>query len=89
MIVQIITAIFSLSLFINAALFIPQIIQILKTKSSLGLSPITFGGFCLIQASAVAYGYIQKDYVLMFGFGLSILTCGIVTALIFYYRERK
>ncbi|HAU0134657.1 TPA: hypothetical protein JBF03_10805, partial [Legionella pneumophila] len=40
---------FSLSLLVNALLFIPQIITLIKTKSSQGLSLITFAGFNIIQ----------------------------------------
>lgn len=82
MLKQFIQVIFGAGMFINAALFIPQAIRILRTNSTEGLSLITFGGFCLIQASGVAYGYVQHDYYLSFGYALSLLTCGFVTLLI-------
>ncbi len=86
MLKQFIQIIFGAGMYINAALFIPQTIRILRTKSAEGLSLITFGGFCLIQTSGVAYGYIQHDYYLSFGFALSLLTCGFVTLLIIINR---
>lgn len=80
---------FSLSLMINAALFIPQIISILKNKSAESLSLITFGGFNIIQLFTFLHGIMAKDYILAFGFGLSIITCGMVTYLIIYYKYLK
>ncbi len=80
---------FSLGLLVNAALFIPQIIQLVKAKSAKGLSVITFGGFCLIQIATILHGYINGDYLLVFGYGLSVLTCGTVTVLILIYRNRE
>ena len=81
--------IFGAGMFINAALFIPQVIRILKTKNTQGLSLITFVGFCLIQSSTIAYGYIQKDLLLMVGYALSLFTCGTVCILILIYRNKK
>jgi MtN3 and saliva related transmembrane protein len=80
---------FSLGLVINAGLFIPQIIQLRKAKSAKGLSLITFGGFCLIQFVTILHGYIKGDYLLVWGYGLSLLTCGMVTILILKYRRAE
>jgi uncharacterized protein with PQ loop repeat len=87
MLAEVIRIIFGASMFINAALFIPQAVRILRAKDAKELSFITFGGFCLIQASAVAYGYVQHDYYLMFGYSLSLVTCGFVFLLILFYRK--
>ena len=89
MIKLIIEALFSLGLFANAILFIPQIIQLLKVKNPQGLSLITFAGFNLIQLAAILHGYIKNDYLLIFGFTLSLLTCGTVTVLIVYFKFRN
>lgn len=89
MIKLIIEAVFSIALFANAMLFIPQIIRLIKVKKSQGLSLITFLGFNLIQLSAVLYGYINADYLLIFGYTLSLLTCGVVTFLIVYYQYKN
>jgi MtN3 and saliva related transmembrane protein len=79
--------VFSVGLFINALLFIPQIIKLYKTKDSEGLSLVTFVGFNLIQLFAVFHGYLHKDYLLMAGFLLSIITCGTVTIMIILYKK--
>ena len=48
---EIVDIIFSLGLFINAVLFIPQIRVLYKAKTSQNLSIVTFLGFSLIQLS--------------------------------------
>ncbi len=78
--------IFSLGLFINAVLFIPQIIRLYKTKNSQGISLVTFGGFSIIQFFTVLHAYLHQDILLLLGFLLSLITCGIVTFLIIFYR---
>ncbi|MDR2617190.1 MAG: hypothetical protein LBC22_05280 [Endomicrobium sp.] len=52
-----------MAMFINAALFLPQVIKLYKTKSTKGLSLITFIGFNIIQLSSILHGYIRKDYI--------------------------
>jgi MtN3 and saliva related transmembrane protein len=54
---------FGMAMFINAALFLPQVIKLYKTKSTKGLSLITFIGFNIIQLSSILHGYIRKDYI--------------------------
>lgn len=80
---------FMSGMFINAALFIPQIIRLVKYKESKDLSIITFGGFCLIQLFTILHGYLAKDYMLMLGMGLSFVTCFTLNILIIYYRINK
>ncbi|MDR2766240.1 MAG: hypothetical protein LBB63_02125 [Holosporaceae bacterium] len=77
---------FCCGMFLNALLFIPQAIKIHRTKSALGLSPMMFVGFNIIQVFALLHGYIHRDYILMLGFALSLLFCGAVTFLIFLHR---
>ena len=77
---------FTMSLLANALLFIPQIITLIKKKSSEGVSLVTFGGFNVIQIFTILHGFMAHDYVLAGGYFLSIITCGTVTALIIYYR---
>jgi len=79
--------IFSLSLFFNAMLFVPQALRIIRTKSAEGISLFTFIGFNIMQLFAVLHGYLEQDYILMTGFLLSFITCGVVTSLIFKYRK--
>ncbi len=78
--------IFAAGLFINAALFLPQIVSLLKYKDSREVSLITFAGFCLLQISTIIHGFYKSDFVLAAGFGVSLLTCGTLTFLIILYR---
>ncbi len=89
MIENIVDAIFSLGLFINAALFIPQLIKLYKTKTAQGVSIITFAGFSAIQFFTILHGFYHKDYLLIFGFGLSLIMCGSVTVMAIYYGRKK
>lgn len=84
---EFIKIIFGLGLFINAALFIPQAIKLYRAKNSEELSLMTFGGFCFFQTTTILYGIMIKDYLLIVGYGLSLLTCGIVTLMIILYRR--
>ena len=77
---------FSICLLANAGFFIPQIISLIKSKSSEGVSLITFAGFNVMQVFTVLHGFYVNDYVLAIGFLLSIITCGMVSVLILYYR---
>jgi len=79
---------FGLGLFFNAALFIPQAIKIFKKKTAGEVSLLTFAGFNVMQIFTVLHGYLNKDYVLMFGFLLSFILCAVVTFLILLYRAR-
>ena len=80
--------VFGAGLLINAMLFVPQAIRLFKKKESGELSLITFVGFCLTQLSAVIYGCLHGDYILMSGYLLAFATCSTVTVMIFLYREK-
>ncbi len=84
---ELITWLFGISLLVNAGLFIPQIIKILKTKSAKDFSILTFGGFNVLQIVGILYGYIQNDFTLMWGMVVSLIACGSVTLLAFIYRK--
>ena len=78
---------FSVTMFMNAMLFVPQAVKIYKTKDVSGLSIITFLGFNIFQIFTILHAYIHADYALMFGFMLALFTSGIVTFLIFSYKR--
>lgn len=80
---------FSFGLFVNAVLFIPQIIQLIRVKDAKGLSLLTFGGFCVIQLFVVLHGILKGDYLLTIGYLVSLLTCGLLTALIIFYKIKN
>ena len=86
--INIIEFIFAISLFINAALFVPQIIILLRKKTARGISLVTFFGFCGIQFFTILHGYIKEDLILMWGYVISLITCGTTTYLIIYYRNK-
>jgi MtN3 and saliva related transmembrane protein len=70
----------------NAVLFIPQIHLLLKKKDSSELSFILFFGFNLIQLTSLLHGWITNDMLLFYGMAMSLISCGIVSILILYYR---
>jgi|LakMenEpi03Aug12_release.lakeMendotaPanAssembly.Ray.scaffolds.fasta_scaffold2897550_1 uncharacterized protein with PQ loop repeat len=80
---------FVASLFVNAALFIPQIMRIIASKDSKEVSFITFFGFWLIQLATALHGFLRKDYLLAFGTLASMVTCGGVIWLIVFYRMKN
>lgn len=79
---------FIMGTFLNAAFFIPQILLLYRTKESTGLSLPMFLGFNFIQLVTAIHGYVVKDYILMWGYTLSFITCGIVVILITIYKKR-
>jgi MtN3 and saliva related transmembrane protein len=79
---------FSLSLVANALFFIPQIITLLKTKDSKGLSLLMFIGFNITQLFTILHAYLVRDYTLMAGFIGALVTSGMVTLLIILYRRK-
>ncbi len=85
----IINFIFSIGLFINGSLFVPQAIKIFKQKSAKDLSLTTFVGFLITQLAAILYGYQHNDFILLYGYLYSFIMCGIVTALMVIYRPRR
>jgi len=86
-ITRLVDTIFSLGLLFNVFLFIPQAIKIYKKKDASELSLLTFAGFNIMQLFTAWHAYLAKDYLLMTGFALSFVTCGIVTGLIIKYKS--
>src|SRR5271155_3116318 len=86
---QIPEIIFSSALFINALLFIPQLIKIIKEKTAHDVSLLTFFGFWLIQAAIVWHGFLQQDFLLIWGYLFSMVTCGLVIVCIMIYRHQS
>lgn len=77
---------FSIGLFVNAILFLPQIIRLMRVKDARSLSLLTFGGFSFIQLFVVLHGFIMQDYLLTIGYLTSLVMCGTLTGLIIFYR---
>ncbi|MDP1573802.1 MAG: PQ-loop domain-containing transporter [Coxiellaceae bacterium] len=89
MLLFIINTLFGIGLFVNALLFLPQALRLLKQKNSADISLITFFGFCITQLLAILYGYLHQDWILMIGYILSLTTCAFVTGLAVFYRLRS
>ena len=88
-IITLIEILFSIALFVNAMLFIPQTISIYKTKSAQSISMITFVGFLCIQTISICYGIIRDDWILITGFFISLLCCATVVITAFYYKYHQ
>ena len=86
---EIVAFAFGLGLLGNALLFVPQAIAIRRKKTDVGVSLVTFGGFCVLQILGVIHGVYQHDNSLIVGLGASFLTCGTVTLLTVVYRIRR
>src|SRR3984957_16187779 len=80
---------FSSALFINALLFIPQLIKIIKEKTAHDVSLLTFVGFWLIQAAIVWHGFLHQDVLLFWGYLASMATCGLVILFLIIYRHHQ
>lgn len=85
---EIVAIIFGLGLMANAGLFVIQAVKIFKTKSSKGVSTLTFGGFSLLQVTGIMHGYFQSDMYLLAGMAASLLACGTVTFLSILFRDK-
>ena len=80
---------FSVSLFVNAVIFIPQALRILINKDTKNVSFTTFFGFWLIQLVTTLHGFLHQDYLLAYGTLLSMITCGYVIWLLVYYKVKN
>jgi len=89
LLVPFIELIFAAGLFLNAALFIPQILTLLKTKDSRSFSLITFVGFCTIQFFTILHALIHRDWILLAGNVVSLTACITLTGLIILYQPKK
>lgn len=85
----IIDLLFSSGMIVNAILFIPQAIRIYRHKTSTGVSLITFIGFFLIQFTIVLHGILEHDFLLVYGYIFSMISCGSVISLTIFYRNHK
>lgn len=79
--------VFSIALFLNAILFIPQAIKIYVSRNSVGISLITFFGFLFIQFTTILYGIITNDIILIYGYSFAFFTTSLVVLLAFKYKK--
>jgi MtN3 and saliva related transmembrane protein len=85
---EIVAYIFGFGMILNAGLFVPQVIHLWRTKTSQGVSILSFAGFNTLQAIGALHGYFQHDMALMVGMLASLMTCGTVTGLAAYFSRR-
>lgn len=85
---ELVTLLFGLGLFVNALLFIPQVLRIWRVKNAESVSLVTFGMFNVLQVIGALHGYFEHDWALMVGMAAALVTSGAVTALAVIYRQR-
>jgi MtN3 and saliva related transmembrane protein len=85
---EIVAVAFGIGLLVNASLFVPQALRILRAKSARDVSLLTFGGFNLLQLVGIAHGWLQGDMSLLLGMIASFFACGTVTVSAVVYRGR-
>lgn len=84
--IMIVDILYGVGLLWNASLFVIQWLKIRKTKHVEGLSMVMFAGFNCGQLVAVLNGLVYHDPDLIYGYGLSFLTCALVTSSIIYHK---
>ena len=84
---NIVDILFDLGVFINALLYLPQAIKIFLSKSARGLSLLAFLIFDFSILAFLLHGLIQKDWPMVLGMALSLLTCGVTTIAVWVYRN--
>ena len=77
------------SLGLNIVILFPQIIKILKTKQSSGISPSTFITIWLLQFITILHGYFHQDLILMLGMFFAFLTNTTLIGLIIIYKPER
>jgi|SRR6185437_9247354 len=86
MFTNIIEFIVGIGVFINAILFVPQIMKLIKWKNAQSLSLLTFIGFDIINILLVIHGLIRHDNILFFGYMLSVIANSFIIFLVIKYR---
>jgi MtN3 and saliva related transmembrane protein len=84
---QIVEFFFTVGLFVNSILYIPQIIRLWRQKHAKEISLITFAGFSLINLFMLLHGVIKQDLLLTIGSLATFVTSSILTLLIIWYKR--
>ena len=79
---NIVDLLFGTALVVNAIVFLPQIIKVLRRKTSHVLSILTLGGWIFLQLTLLFYGIVNRNYLLALSCVFSLLTCIVVVILI-------
>ncbi|MCW5590299.1 MAG: hypothetical protein KIT27_11640 [Legionellales bacterium] len=83
----IIDILFGLGLFINALLFVPQLLRIVRVKSGHDISLLTFAGFFILNLISSIYGYYHSDWIMVIGYAVSALMCVLIVLATLIYRR--
>lgn len=81
--------VFGVGQFVNAALYVPQVVRLIQKKKAEDMSLITYAGFNFLQCLGVLFARETGDTYAVSGYLLSLTLCGLVTALVIYYRFVK
>ena len=84
----IVDVLYTLALFANAILFLPQAYRLYQKKHARDVSLVTFFGFNIIQVLSILNGVYYKDHALIYGSIPGFFTCGLVVLLIVFYRTK-
>jgi MtN3 and saliva related transmembrane protein len=79
---------YGIGLLVNAMLYVPQILRLVKERASNELSYVMFCGFLCLTLSQVLYGFFRHDWIMAWGNMSTFITCGTVVCLIFIYRKK-
>lgn len=78
-----------LSILVKVVGFPDQIRKNFKRKSTEGVSSYFYILSFLVYVLWTLHGFLQKDWVVMLGQGLGIITTGAIVYQIFIYRKKK
>ena len=81
-------SLFAAALFLNAILFLPQAFKIYKKSKADEISLITYIGFLITQLLTISHAATKHDYILLVGYILAFISCGLIVLLTLYYRFR-
>lgn len=71
--------------FLTTLSFVPQVIQIIKTKNTAGISLKMYIGLLFGLILWVIYGFFQKDLPIIF----ANLTTGLFSSIILFYKLKE
>ncbi|MDF1654309.1 MAG: PQ-loop repeat-containing protein [Coxiellaceae bacterium] len=80
--------IISAVLFINAALYLPQIYRIYRVREANAVSIWMLVGSVLLGICGVLYGHFHHQHLMLLGYALIFVTSLIVLVMTCYYRTK-
>lgn len=86
---EIVETLFDSALILNVLIYLPQIWRLIKVKHAKEISLLTFATFNVVQLIQALYAYLVNDIPYFIGMVALLITCGIVTILIIYYRIKS